>query len=111
MMYFWMFLLNCSQPDPCADMCSASAQVYGACLESWGASWEAAGYSDARDYFHSCETWAWELRLLEKQAKRDGEVPQTGRVDKVCRTRAEELRNSETQCETWESIDWESLPW
>ena len=111
MTLFITILLACNQPDPCAEMCSASTQVYGACLEEWGADWQAAGHEDARDYFHTCETWAWELRLLERDAKRSGDIDELGHVDQVCQSHDASLRTAEDPCQTWSNFDWNDLPW
>lgn len=106
-------ILSCAPPeaDPCAAMCSSATQVYGACLSDWGADWSDAGYSDERDYFHACETWAWEFRILEKQAKRDGEVSALGNVDATCESNEQALETSVNPCDTWSAIEWENVPW
>jgi hypothetical protein len=111
MRWILLILMGCSTADPCAKMCSSATRVYGACLETWDASWTAAGYADARDYFHACETWAWELRLLEREAKRDGEIDALGQVEAVCELREAALMEPNSQCDTWSDIDWETLPW
>jgi len=104
-------LFACEAGDPCAAMCSASTRVYGACLEQWEASWEAAGHADARAYFHSCETWAWEMRLLERHAKKEGQSQHTGAVDSVCQQHEADLLESSDPCATWVDFDWENQPW
>ena len=98
-------------PDPCARMCDAAAALYGGCLEEWGAGWEAAGYEDDRDFLGSCETWAWQLRVLEEDAVETGEIAEGGQVDAVCRERAADLSAEDAACEAFTSLDWHTPPW
>lgn len=98
-------------PDPCDRMCAAAASLYGGCLEEWGAGWEAAGYEDDRDFLGSCETWAWELRLLEEDAVKTGEIARDGQVDAVCRERAAALSAEDAACEAFTGLDWHTPPW
>ena len=101
----------CNTADPCAAMCSAASRVYGGCLSHWGAEWRDAGFEDARDYFHSCETWAWEMRLLERSALKRGAVDEGGHVDAQCVDLEQRLLSDEMSCAEWSAIEWEAPPW
>ena len=101
----------CADQDPCPQMCSDATGVYGGCLSSWGADWQDAGFLDARAYFHSCETWVWEMRLLEREARARGKVDQLGHVDAFCVDISEQLTHSGATCDDWTAIDWETQPW
>ena len=90
-------------PDPCADMCVAAEQLYGGCLTDWGLDWTAAGYEDGDDFLDACDTWAWELRLLEEAA---GE---SGTVDDACVER--EALFIEGPCEAFTDTPWSDFPW
>jgi len=93
--------LSCaSADDPCDDMCAAAATTYGTCLEDWGLDWSAAGYEDDADFREVCETWAWEMRILEKETDADGWT------DATCAARAELLGT----CEDYIGIDWNAGP-
>jgi hypothetical protein len=99
------------EPDPCADMCMAAAELYGGCLTDWGAGWEAAGYTDEEDFLDACSTWAWELRILEQDAVDQGLIDQTGQVDATCAERQAAFVADEATCSTYTSIDWNDAPW
>lgn len=90
-------------PDPCDAMCVSAEVLYGGCLESWGASWSAAGYEDGADFRDACSTWAWEMRLLEADAGLDGEV------DATCEERTAAFTGG--TCEAYTQIDWNVPPW
>ncbi len=92
-------------------MCSAATRVYGGCLTHWGAEWADAGFVDEKDYFHSCETWAWEMRMLEKDAKRKGHIDSTGHVDDACLDSEDALLSDDMRCADWSAIDWGVVPW
>lgn len=101
----WL-LLGCADPaDPCTATCDAAASLYGGCLADWGAGWEAAGYADEADFVDACATWAWELRQLEADAGR------TGEVDAECEARTEALAAEDATCDTYTSMDWNTPPW
>lgn len=100
-----LLLAGCApQPDdPCAPMCQAATDLYGGCLEGWGSDWAAAGYRDGADFRDACETWAWEMRLLEAEAG------QQGAVDAACAER--EALFLEGTCEDFTAVDWSARPW
>lgn len=110
-------LLACADaPDPCARMCARAEALYGACLESWGLGWEAAGYADADDFLGRCETWAWEMRLLEEDAVRRGELEEAGAVDAACQERADRFEQAaadpaDLDCEAYTGEAWDQVPW
>ena len=111
MMFLLLMLLACGREDPCAAMCSAATRVYGGCLTSWDATWRDAGFADERDHFHSCETWAWEMRMLEKNALRRGNITALGHVDEHCSVKESELLSETMTCDEWSAIDWEAPLW
>ena len=106
-------LLACAQQprDPCAQMCSAATRLYGGCLAAWNAEWSAAGYNSADDFFHRCETWAWEMRLLEDDARRQGEIDASGYVDATCTRRYSRLTSRDATCTDYTDIDWNQVLW
>lgn len=112
-----LLLLACSEaPDPCATMCVQAEALYGTCLEQWGVGWEAAGYADGDDFLASCETWAWEMELLEEAAVKRGELEQTGAVDATCNERAEAFAAAQADtagpdCAAYTDIAWDQAPW
>lgn len=100
-----LWLLACAEvPAPCLPMCEAATAARGACLAEQGLDWSAAGYSDAAEHQSACETWAWEMRLLE----RDAGCP--GATASVCAARDEALRAADSPCPAYDAIDWSSSP-
>ena len=103
---FFAFFLACAAPeDPCTAMCAAAADLYGGCLSSWGADWEAAAYEDEADFLDACATWAWEERQLEAEA---GHV---GSVDTVCEERERQFAAEDATCDDFTSLDWSAPAW
>jgi hypothetical protein len=100
----------CEREDPCETMCATARNLYGSCLDEWGASWTAAGYADGDEFEASCQTWAWQMRRLEKEARGRGEA-EMGDVDQVCRVRAACLADSAATCDDFTDIDWDDTPW
>ena len=98
-------------PDPCAEMCGVAADLYGGCLADWGADWTAAGYTDEADFLNACETWAWELRLLEADAVDQGVIDQPGQVDATCEERRDAFAADDATCATYTGTDWNHAPW
>jgi hypothetical protein len=99
-----LILLACAaEPDPCPEMCRAGAALYGGCLEGWGLDWSAAGYEDEEDFLEVCETWSWEMRLLEEAAGA------AGSVDATCEQRADLFNGGE--CEDFTGVDWGAFTW
>ncbi len=99
------------EPDPCEAMCRAAAELYGSCLQDWGAGWESAGYDDEPDFLDSCETWAWEMRLLEEDALQQGVIDEKGQVEATCTERRAAFESDAATCSTYTSIDWNDAPW
>lgn len=91
-------------PDPCAELCALAAERKGSCLAEDGLDWSAAGYEDEADYAASCETWAWEQRLLAEEAGADPES-----VDRTCAAREAALEQG--GCEALTAIDWNDPAW
>lgn len=64
-----LLLLACARlPAPCERLCADFVLQQGACLEARGLDWPAAGYADADEAQSACETWAWEMALLARDA-------------------------------------------
>jgi hypothetical protein len=84
-------------------MCAAATELYGGCLTDWGVEWANAGYDDEEDFRETCDTWAWQARILEAEAGRSGQI------DATCRTRTALFTNG--TCEDFTSINWSELPW
>ncbi|MCB9776951.1 MAG: hypothetical protein H6742_00130 [Alphaproteobacteria bacterium] len=98
-----LLLLACAgDRDPCTEMCAAAAALYGDCLADQGADWTAAGYADADAFVGSCETWAVEMRLLER------ELDAAGWTDDICGARAERFRDG--ACTDFTGTDWNQMP-
>jgi hypothetical protein len=92
-----LLLLSCAQPPPaCAQMCQAAADLYGGCLEGWGADWSAAGYVDQADFLDACETWVWEQQLLETR-----DLPAT------CADRTRRYSAPAATCEEYTEDSWD----
>ena len=100
-----LFLGSCTgaEEDSCEDMCLAAADLYGGCLQEWGEGWETAGYTCREDYIHSCNTWAWETKILATDVGAE-EV-----VQEVCLDRAALFESGE--CSDYTSVDWNEDLW
>lgn len=103
----WLFLLACAPeaPDVCTTMCEAAESLYGDCLASWGAGWEAAAYEDGEAFLASCETWSLEMRQLEADAGKDGVV------DETCATRGAAMMAEDAECTAFTEVEWSKVPW
>ncbi len=110
-MLSWLLFLSCTTPDACNGMCQAAADVQEVCLSEWEAQWEDLGYADKSDYLNSCDTWAWEMHLLEKDAQQNGLFNPSSSVHEVCLERHDGLESEALTCESWLSIDWNETPW
>lgn len=108
---FALLLLACDgAADPCPAMCQAAAPLVLTCLEAEGLDWGAAGYADEGAFLESCETWAWQARLLERDAGEEGAV------DATCEARAASFEAALTDpaapdCAAWTEVRWEEMPW
>jgi len=105
-----LLALGCQSDDkdPCAAMCAAATRLYGACLADWGLDWTATGRDNGADFFHDCETWAWELRQIEADPRSDG-AP--GDVDRACRQREAIFDAPDASCEDFDDGSWDNPPW
>lgn len=92
-------------------MCAAAAALYGRCLDEAGADWAQAGFDDADAFTDSCETWAWEMRLLEADAVDRGHPEAQGAVDAACADRHAAMRAADAACAAYTGIDWSEPPW
>lgn len=99
----WLGACGSSEVDPCEEMCAAAADLYGGCLEGWGAAWTDAGYADEGEFIEACGTWAWEMRLLEETHALDGWT------DDTCVERAALF--TEGACTDFTGTDWNAMPW
>ena len=98
-------------PESCVTMCEAATTVYAGCLEQWELDWPAAGYDDAQAFTASCETWAWEMRLLHRDALRRGYTADRTWLAQTCDERDATLSSESATCEDYTDIDWNELPW
>ena len=98
-------------PESCVAMCEAATGVYGDCLVEWELDWPAAGYDDAEAFTASCETWAWEMRVLHRDALRRGLTDERQWLDQTCEERSTTLSSEGVTCEDYTAIDWNEVPW
>lgn len=98
-------------PAACDEMCAAAVVLYGDCLTAWGADWPAAGYEDAARYQNACDTWAWEMALLQDHAVEEGRQGAEGWLADTCQERADRLSAEEATCDDYTTIDWGEAPW
>ena len=95
---------GCSEPpDPCAPMCAAATELYGGCLADWGVEWTSAGYEDEDDFRETCDTWAWQTRILEEEAEKSGQI------NGLCEERRALFETG--TCADFTGINWSELPW
>lgn len=72
-----LLLLACAKvPEPCLALCDDFVAQEERCLTARGLDWPATGYADAEEARASCETWAWEMELLARDAGCAGVVEQ-----------------------------------
>lgn len=98
-------------PPACVQMCAAAADLYGGCLDEWGAGWPDAGYADRADFLGACETWGWEMALLERDAVQGGDTAAEGTLARTCVDRRSAFQADTATCETYTGIDWQAPPW
>ena len=108
-----LLLLACAAhpeaPPDCAQMCGSAEALYGTCLSDWGLGWDAAGYADGQDFVASCETWVWELAVLEEEAVRQGDAGAAGRTQDFCQERFDQLSADEATCAAYTEQEWGGL--
>jgi len=92
-------------------MCVAAADLYGACLEDWSADWASAGYADRDDFLDGCQTWAWEMSLLEEDAVEGGLAGAEGATARACTERERSMTAEDAVCEDYTGVDWNERPW
>ncbi len=108
-MLYWLLLSSCDPAvDACDGMCQAAANAQEACLSEWEAQWVDFGYADKPDYLNACDTWAWEMDLLQKDAQPNDA---TSTAQEICLERHNWLGSETFTCESWLSIDWNETPW
>jgi hypothetical protein len=105
-----ILMMGCSRPDPCVQMCASAEDLYGGCLDDWDVGWTAAGYADGDDFVDTCETWSWEMRHLERDARRRG-VAERGALDQTCTARDARFSADDATCDDFTDVDWSQTPW
>ena len=104
-------LLSCSdQPQPCAGFCQASSKLYDQCLRDGGASWEDSQWNSQEGYLHSCQTWQWEMLLLEEDALNRDELSEPFLQD-YCQEKEQLFLAEEATCTDFSDLNWSSPPW
>ena len=98
-------------PESCTGMCQAAGSLYATCLTDWGVDWSAAGYADEADFRVSCETWAWEMSILEADAIDRGALSEPGWLDRTCTERHSAFTAEDAECSTYSEVDWGQTPW
>ena len=109
-----VLLVACGQdqtPAVCEQMCRAAADLYGDCLDEWGVDWAAAGYDNEKAYIHSCETWSWEMSILEEDALDNDQIDKGGWVESTCEDRDAIFSRDDATCLDYTDIDWNHTPW
>lgn len=109
----WALLMACTPqvPPVCVDMCAAATELYGGCLDDWGVGWSDAGYDDQAAFRDSCETWAWEVAVLEQDAVKQGTIDQAGSLEPECQARLDVLTAPDATCSAYTEMAWDELPW
>lgn len=108
------WLLSCqsvSPPASCDALCVAAAEHQRACLVEWGVEWDAAGYEDEADFLLSCQTWAWEMSLLEADAVANGVLAQPGTLAETCTDWTTAYAETDMTCASELPVDWHTPPW
>jgi len=98
-------------PAACTEMCQAATSLYGECLAEDGVDWTAAGYADGDDHQDRCETWAWEMAVLEDDAVARGDAEAEGATARVCAERRDILSADTAVCADYTDTDWNAPPW
>lgn len=111
----WLLAASCQTtpevPPACDQMCAAAAGLYGGCLSDWGVDWTAAGYRDEDDFLRSCETWGWEMNLLQADAIAQETWSDAGWLADTCATRRDALSAEDAACSAFTDIEWNNVPW
>ena len=103
--------LSCSEdPQPCEDFCKASASLYDYCLTEGGASWENSQWQSEESYLQSCQTWEWEMLMLEEDALSRGELSEPFLSD-YCTEQEKKFRSDSALCTDFTELDWSRPPW
>ena len=108
------WLLGCvtaTTPPACDDLCALAAARQETCLEDGGLDWSAMGYTDASDFDASCQTWLWELSLLEADATKQGDASAAGALRGTCIDWMAMLQDDRSTCAEVMELDWNTLPW
>ena len=98
-------------PASCARMCTSAAALYGGCLSDWGADWSAAGFADEDGFVGSCETWGWEMSILEADAVERGALGEAGWLAETCAAREAAFSAEDAACSAYTDIEWDNVPW
>jgi len=92
-------------------MCAQAAAVQCGCLDAWGSEWSDIGYRSQQDFFEGCQTWAWEMKLLESDAVSRGELDGPGALESACQDRTAILEAPDLTCDDWSALEWSVVPW
>jgi hypothetical protein len=107
--------LSCTKeaevPASCDAMCDAAAALYGGCLADWGLDWTAAGYDDEAAFENSCQTWGWQMTILQDAALEDGLHSEPGWLASTCTEREAAMSAEDAPCSAFTGIDWSDVPW
>ncbi|MDG1478643.1 MAG: hypothetical protein P8R54_03590 [Myxococcota bacterium] len=109
------FAFGC-EPEPelpvsCEAMCLSAATLYGGCLTDWGVDWSAAGFDDEDAFLNSCQTWGWQMSLLQDAALEDGTHDDPGWLAATCEERDAALSAEGAACSVFTDIAWSDAPW
>ena len=108
-----VLLLGCSSdvPQVCDTMCQAATDLYGGCLADWGVDWTAIGHADEQAFLASCETWGFEMALLQADAIQRDELSDNDALEDACTQREAAMTADDATCSTYSDIDWNNVPW
>lgn len=109
------FVFGC-EPEPempatCETMCLSAAALYGGCLTDWGVDWAAAGFADEAAFLNSCETWGWQMSLLQDAALAEGTHEDAGWLAATCEEREAAMSAEDAACSVYTGIEWNDAPW
>ena len=94
-------------PPVCATTCATLLEAQQSCLDDLELEWTDLGHESPESFAHSCETWSWELAVLERDAVRRGEATKGAAADH-CAERTAEL--GDASCIDLQRLDWR-VPW
>lgn len=110
-----LFAFGC-EPEPempasCEAMCLSAAALYGGCLTDWGVDWTAAGFEDEDAFLGSCQTWGWQMSILQDAALEEGSHDDPGWLAATCEEREAAMSAEDAACSVYTDIEWNDAPW